>query len=93
MPETTRPPAEPKAPRRTRPCGAPAGDRPAPPRRSGCGDGPARPVELSLAAHAEVRPRRYPPVRAYLCGEWPRDDFEAGLTPAPAPCPDLARSS
>ncbi|MFF2774092.1 aminoglycoside adenylyltransferase family protein [Streptomyces sp. NPDC058052] len=53
-------------------------------------DGPARPVELSLVVHADVRPWRYPPVCEYLYGEWLRDDFEAGLTPAPAPCPDLA---
>lgn len=53
-------------------------------------EGPARPVELSLVVHAEVRPWRYPPVCEYLYGEWLRDDFEAGLTPAPAPCPDLA---
>ncbi|MDX2295810.1 MULTISPECIES: aminoglycoside adenylyltransferase family protein [Streptomyces] len=52
--------------------------------------GPARPVELSLVVHADVRPWRYPPVCEYLYGEWLRDDFEAGLTPAPAPCPDLA---
>ncbi|MEU3400492.1 aminoglycoside adenylyltransferase family protein [Streptomyces filamentosus] len=53
-------------------------------------EGPARPVELSLVVHADVRPWRYPPVCEYLYGEWLRDDFEAGLTPAPAPCPDLA---
>ncbi len=52
--------------------------------------GPARPVELSLVVHADVRPWRYPPVCEYLYGEWLRDGFEAGLTPAPAPCPDLA---
>ncbi|MFD8009110.1 aminoglycoside adenylyltransferase family protein [Streptomyces sp. NPDC058955] len=52
--------------------------------------GPARPVELSLVVHADVRPWRYPPVCEYLYGEWLRDDYEAGLTPAPAPCPDLA---
>ncbi|WP_432016114.1 aminoglycoside adenylyltransferase family protein [Streptomyces hydrogenans] len=53
-------------------------------------EGPARPVELSLVVHAEVRPWRYPPVCEYLYGEWLRDDFASGLTPAPAPCPDLA---
>ncbi|MFI1660152.1 aminoglycoside adenylyltransferase family protein [Streptomyces sp. NPDC020472] len=53
-------------------------------------EGPARPVELSLVVHADVRPWRYPPVCEYLYGEWLRDDFERGLTPAPAPCPDLA---
>ncbi|MER5741329.1 MULTISPECIES: aminoglycoside adenylyltransferase family protein [unclassified Streptomyces] len=53
-------------------------------------EGPARPVELSLVVHDRVRPWRYPPVCEYLYGEWLRDDFEAGLTPGPAPCPDLA---
>ncbi|MFB6833789.1 aminoglycoside adenylyltransferase family protein [Streptomyces hydrogenans] len=53
-------------------------------------EGPARPVELSLVVHAEVRPWRYPPVCEYLYGEWLREDFASGLTPAPAPCPDLA---
>ncbi|MGW6247608.1 aminoglycoside adenylyltransferase family protein [Streptomyces roseolus] len=53
-------------------------------------EGPARPVELTLVVHTEVRPWRYPPACEYLYGEWLRDDFEAGLTPAPAPCPDLA---
>ncbi|MFB7513343.1 aminoglycoside adenylyltransferase family protein [Streptomyces sp. NPDC056144] len=53
-------------------------------------EGPARPVELSLVVHSEVRPWRYPPVCEYLYGEWLREDFERGVTPAPAPCPDLA---
>ncbi|MFB6841596.1 aminoglycoside adenylyltransferase family protein [Streptomyces sp. NPDC056361] len=53
-------------------------------------EGPARPVELSLVVHADVRPWRYLPVCEYLYGEWLRDDFERGATPAPAPCPDLA---
>ncbi|WP_225800856.1 aminoglycoside adenylyltransferase family protein [Streptomyces sp. NK15101] len=53
-------------------------------------EGPARPVELSLVVHADIRPWRYPPVCEFLYGEWLRDAFEAGTTPAPAPCPDLA---
>ncbi|MEU4278873.1 aminoglycoside adenylyltransferase family protein [Streptomyces tanashiensis] len=53
-------------------------------------EGPARPVELSLVVHDEVRPWRSPPVCEYLYGEWLREDFERGHTPAPAPCPDLA---
>ncbi|MFC9389178.1 aminoglycoside adenylyltransferase family protein [Streptomyces venezuelae] len=52
--------------------------------------GPARPVELSVVVRSEVRPWRYPPVCDFLYGEWLRDDFEAGVVPAPAPCPDLA---
>ncbi|MFD3998144.1 aminoglycoside adenylyltransferase family protein [Streptomyces sp. NPDC058548] len=53
-------------------------------------EGPARPVELSVVVHSEVRPWRYPPVCEFLYGEWLRDGFEAGETPVPAPCPDLA---
>ncbi|MFD0153021.1 aminoglycoside adenylyltransferase family protein [Streptomyces sp. NPDC055721] len=53
-------------------------------------EGPARPVELSVVVHSDVRPWRYPPVCEFLYGEWLRDEYEAGTTPAPAPCPDLA---
>jgi streptomycin 3"-adenylyltransferase len=52
--------------------------------------GPARPVELSVVVQAEVRPWRYPPTCELLYGEWLRDDYESGFTPAPGPSPDLA---
>lgn len=52
--------------------------------------GPARPVEVSVVVQAEVRPWRYPPTCELLYGEWLRDDYESGVTPAPGPSPDLA---
>ncbi|WP_177181839.1 hypothetical protein [Streptomyces sp. TLI_105] len=53
-------------------------------------EGPARPVELSIVVHGDIRPWRHPPVREFLDGKWLRGAFEAGTTPAPTPCPDLA---
>ncbi|MGW4113623.1 aminoglycoside adenylyltransferase family protein [Actinosynnema sp. NPDC004786] len=49
-----------------------------------------RPVELTVVAHPEVRPWRYPPTGDFLYGEWLRGEFEAGAVPEPAPMPDLA---
>ncbi len=51
---------------------------------------PGRPVELTSVVHAELRPWRYPPGCDYQYGEWLREDFTAGLVPAPHPDPDLA---
>uniref|UniRef100_UPI0031D2DB32 aminoglycoside adenylyltransferase family protein n=1 Tax=Streptomyces hawaiiensis TaxID=67305 RepID=UPI0031D2DB32 len=56
---------------------------------SGVGEG-LRPVELTVVAQDGVRPWRYPPVCDFLYGEWLREDFERGRTPAPGPNPDLA---
>ncbi|MYS87505.1 aminoglycoside nucleotidyltransferase ANT9 [Embleya scabrispora] len=52
--------------------------------------GPARPVELTVVVQSEVRPWRYPPYCEFQYGEWLREDYERGATPAPAPSPDLA---
>jgi predicted nucleotidyltransferase len=52
--------------------------------------GPVRPVELTVVAQGDVRPWRYPPRSEFLYGEWLRDEFERGVTPAPALMPDLA---
>lgn len=52
--------------------------------------GPARPVELIVVVGADLRPWRYPPRAELLYGEWLRDDYEAGVVPAPGPMPDLA---
>lgn len=57
-----------------------------PPQRSG----PARPVELTLVVQSDVRPWRYPPRCEFQYGEWLREDFERGETPAPTTDPDLA---
>lgn len=55
------------------------------------GPGRPRPVELTIVAHGEVRPWRYPPVADFLYGEWLRDEYERGILPSPAaPSPDLA---
>lgn len=51
---------------------------------------PGRPVELSLVVHRDVHPWRYPPRRDMQYGEWLRAEYEAGLTPGPEQCPDLA---
>lgn len=56
---------------------------------SGVGEG-LRPVELTVVVQDAVRPWRYPPVCEFLYGEWLREDFERGVTPAPGPNPDLA---
>ncbi|MGN9760861.1 aminoglycoside adenylyltransferase family protein [Streptomyces sp. SD31] len=56
---------------------------------SGVGNG-ARPVELIVVVQDDVRPWRYPPTCDFLYGEWLRDDYERGVTPAPEPSPDLA---
>ncbi|MGP3989947.1 aminoglycoside adenylyltransferase family protein [Streptomyces sp. 3N207] len=52
--------------------------------------GPARPVELTVVVQDDVRPWRYPPRREFQYGEWLRDAYERGETPAPEPDPDLA---
>ena len=49
-----------------------------------------RPVELTVVAHDDIRPWRYPPVGDFLYGEWMRDDFADGGAPMPEPMPDLA---
>ncbi|PNG23204.1 aminoglycoside adenylyltransferase family protein [Streptomyces cahuitamycinicus] len=56
---------------------------------SGVGEG-LRPVELTVVVQDGVRPWRYPPACEFLYGEWLREDFERGMTPAPGPNPDLA---
>ncbi|GGV75949.1 aminoglycoside adenylyltransferase family protein [Streptomyces massasporeus] len=56
---------------------------------SGVGEG-LRPVELTVVVQGDVRPWRYPPACEFLYGEWLREDFERGATPAPGPNPDLA---
>ncbi|MFD0855964.1 nucleotidyltransferase domain-containing protein, partial [Actinomadura adrarensis] len=50
----------------------------------------ARPVELTIVVQSEVRPWRYPPSCEFQYGEWLRDEFERGMTPAPHPSADLA---
>ncbi|GAA4315961.1 aminoglycoside adenylyltransferase family protein [Streptomyces venetus] len=56
---------------------------------SGLGEG-RRPVETTLVVQDDVRPWRYPPSCEFLYGEWLREEFEHGVTPAPEPNPDLA---
>jgi streptomycin 3"-adenylyltransferase len=51
---------------------------------------PARPIELTVVVHDDVRPWRYPPRREFQYGEWLREAYEQGETPAPEPDPDLA---
>ena len=50
----------------------------------------ARPIELTLVVRSEVVPWRYPPTCDFQYGEWLREAYERGQTPAPAPSPDLA---
>jgi predicted nucleotidyltransferase len=50
----------------------------------------ARPIELTIVVRSEVRPWRYPPTCEFQYGEWLRDEFVRGVTPAPHPSPDLA---
>lgn len=52
--------------------------------------GPARPIELTVAVQADVRPWRLPPVRDFQYGEWERDGYERGELPERVPDPDLA---
>lgn len=52
--------------------------------------GPARPVELTVVVRSDVDPWRYPPRCEFQYGEWLRDAYEAGETPAPESSPDLA---
>lgn len=49
-----------------------------------------RPVELTVAAHAELVPWRNGPRREFQYGEWRRDEYEAGLVPEPILDHDLA---
>jgi streptomycin 3"-adenylyltransferase len=49
-----------------------------------------RPVELTIAVQAEVRPWRYPAQADFQYGEWLRSDYEGGELPMPRPDPDLA---
>ncbi len=48
------------------------------------------PIELTVVVQSEVRPWRYPPMGDFLYGEWRREEYEAGLVPAPEPMPGLA---
>ncbi|WP_411112472.1 aminoglycoside adenylyltransferase family protein [Streptomyces sp. 029-5] len=52
--------------------------------------GPARPVELTVVVQSDVNPWSYPPRCDFQYGEWLREAYERGLTPSPAPSPDLA---
>ncbi|GAA1161829.1 aminoglycoside adenylyltransferase family protein [Streptomyces hebeiensis] len=52
--------------------------------------GGARPVELTVVVASDVRPWRYPPLCEFQYGEWLREEYERGETPAPEPDPDLA---
>lgn len=50
-----------------------------------------RPVELTIAVAADLRPWRYPPRMDFQFGEWLREDFAAGLVEPSEPAnPDLA---
>lgn len=49
-----------------------------------------RALEVTVLAHAEVVPWRYPPQRELQFGEWLRADLEAGIHEDPQPDPDLA---
>jgi predicted nucleotidyltransferase len=49
-----------------------------------------RPVELTVAARADVMPWRFPPRMEFQYGEWLRGDYESGVVPQPGPNPDLA---
>lgn len=50
-----------------------------------------RPLEVTVVAHADVRPWRYPPRWELQYGEWLREAFLAGdLEPWPSVNPDLA---
>lgn len=52
--------------------------------------GPARPVELTIAQGAELKPWRPAPIVDLLYGEWLRDEFERGDVPAPRPMRAIA---
>jgi streptomycin 3"-adenylyltransferase len=52
--------------------------------------GPGRPIELTVVVESQVRPWRYPPPVEFQYGEWLRDEYERGLTPAPGVEPDVA---
>lgn len=51
---------------------------------------PGRPIELTVVVADAVRPWSYPPREDFQYGEWLRDDYEAGLVPAPRRSPDVA---
>ena len=52
---------------------------------------PARHLEVTIAAHPDVRPWRYPPRLDFQYGDWFRAQFENGdLSPWRSPDPDLA---
>ncbi len=51
---------------------------------------PRRPIELTVVVASDVRPWHYPPRCAFQYGEWLRNDYLAGVVPAPHPEPDLA---
>lgn len=49
-----------------------------------------RPLEVTVLAHSDVVPWRYPPLRQLQFGEWLRDDFQSGHFEPPMPDHDLA---
>jgi streptomycin 3"-adenylyltransferase len=49
-----------------------------------------RPLEVTVLAHSQVVPWRYPPRRELQFGEWLRDDLRAGVFEPPLPDHDLA---
>ncbi|MBM7172778.1 DUF4111 domain-containing protein [Streptomyces sp. G44] len=56
----------------------------------GAGGEARRPVELTVAVQSDIRPWTYPPRGEYQYGEWLREAYVRGQTPAPGPSPDLA---
>lgn len=51
--------------------------------------GPARPLEVTSLRLGDVVPWSYPATRDFQYGEWLRDDYLAGLVPAPTTDPNL----
>lgn len=54
----------------------------------GCAE--KRPLEVTVVQQKDLTPWRFPPVCAYLYGEWLRQEIEAGRLPQPFHSPDLA---
>jgi predicted nucleotidyltransferase len=57
---------------------------------SGPGADGRRSVELTVVAHSQVRPWRYPPQADFLYGDWLRAEIEANGPPQPGSMPNLA---
>lgn len=51
--------------------------------------GPARNAEVTIVVLDDIAPWRHPARSDFVYGEWLRDDFEAGVVPAPTVDPDL----